>query len=187
MYTHTYILESAYIDSERVRERRREAGTRPQPWACSLHNKAPGRHGLVVPRPKHQAAAVGFLCSEAKRQAAAMALLCLEPEAQAVAVVWPLLRAKHQAAAVGLLRCDGQAAAVTARNRQAAAVAFDETACMNGRSSSHTSIYIYIYIFICYIYLCLGFGGSGFGGLGLGGIPIRPSLKAPWRPKRLQA
>ena len=138
-----------------------DQSTRPQPWASCA--------------PRQSARPQPWRCFASSQRH------------QAVAVVWPLLRAKHQAAAVGLLRCDGQAAAVTARNRQAAAVAFDETACMNGRSSSHTSIYIYIYIFICYIYLCLGFGGSGFGGLGLGGIPIRPSLKAPWRPKRLQA
>ena len=184
MYTHTYILESTYIDSERVRERDGE-------------RQAPGRsRGHALFTTKHQAA-MGLLCPDqstrpqpwascAPRQSARpqpWRCFASSQRHQAVAVVWPLLRAKHQTAAVGLLRCDGQAAAVTARNRQAAAVAFDETACMNGRSSSHTSIYIYL----CYIYLCLGFGGSGFGGLGLGGIPIRPSLKAPWRPKRLQA
>ena len=85
-------------------------------------------------RGKHQAAAVAFHW-HARHQAAAVGLQCLLAEAPG-----------RSHGLMGLPCCDSQAAAVTARNRQAAAVAFAETACMNGRSSSHTSIYsIYVY------------------------------------------
>ena len=90
-------------------------------------------------RGKHQAAAVAFV-SHAIPQAAAVGS-CIPS------------RAKHQAAAMGMPCCDGQAAAVTNRNCQAAAVTFGrvaEQACLClGRSTSltHHGLHIYIYTY----------------------------------------